>query len=131
VDEGGNQKFGFYRPDYTPRLAGVYLHNLTTILADDGASKKPDSLAYAIPNAPETVHDLLLRKSGGAFELVIWDERVKGSDDVTVQFDKAIPAAKLYDPTKGTDAIRTLDRVKSISLTLSDHPVVIEISAKR
>ncbi len=34
TDEGGNQSFGFFKPDYTPRKAAVYLHNLTTILAD-------------------------------------------------------------------------------------------------
>ena len=36
TDEAGNQRFGFYKPDYTPRKAALYLHNLTTILADKG-----------------------------------------------------------------------------------------------
>ena len=49
VDEGGNQQFGFYKPDYTPRKAAVYLHNLTTILADKGSLRKPGQLNYAIP----------------------------------------------------------------------------------
>ena len=70
VDEAGNQQFGFYRPDYTPRKAAVYLHNLTTILADPGRGtlKKPGTLAYAIPNPPPTVHDMLLQKSDGTFQ---------------------------------------------------------------
>ena len=37
TDEGGNQRFGFFQADYTPRKAAVYLHNLTTILADNGS----------------------------------------------------------------------------------------------
>ena len=41
TDEGGNQSFGFYRPDYSPRKAAIYLHNLTTILADRGLSPNP------------------------------------------------------------------------------------------
>ena len=41
TDEGGNQTFGFFKPDYTPRKAAVYLHNLTTILADRGLPAKP------------------------------------------------------------------------------------------
>ena len=41
VDEGGNQAFGFYRSDYTPRKAALYLHNLTTILADQGSARRP------------------------------------------------------------------------------------------
>ena len=32
-----------------------------------------------------------------------------------------------YDPTTGTSPIQTLADVRSISLTLSDHPVIIEI----
>jgi hypothetical protein len=34
ADEDGNQSFGFYQADYSPRKAAIYLHNLTTILAD-------------------------------------------------------------------------------------------------
>ena len=41
TDEGGNQTFGFYKPDYTPRLAATYLHNLTTILADKPPATPP------------------------------------------------------------------------------------------
>jgi hypothetical protein len=84
-DEAGNQQFGFYKPDYTPRKAAVYLHNLATILADRGAPKRRGGLAYAIPDAPATVHDLLLQRSDGTFALVVWGERVAGSDEVTVR----------------------------------------------
>jgi hypothetical protein len=40
VDEAGNQQFGFYRPDYTPRSAAVYLHNLTAIVSDLRQSRR-------------------------------------------------------------------------------------------
>src|SRR5205814_5887639 len=67
VDEGGNQQFGFYRPDYTPRKAAVYLHNLTTILADTGMQARAGALEYSITNEPEAVHDTLIQKSNGQF----------------------------------------------------------------
>jgi hypothetical protein len=101
VDEAGNQRFGFYRPDYTPRKAAVYLHNLTTILADLGSIAKAGSLGYSIPKEPETVHDLLRQKSDGTYELVVWDERLKGSDRVTVNLGGIHASVKLYDPTIG------------------------------
>ncbi len=44
TDEPGNQSFGFFKPDYTPRKAAVYLHNLTTILANQGEPTKPGQL---------------------------------------------------------------------------------------
>ncbi len=88
TDEGGNQSFGFFKPDYTPRKAAVYLHNLTTILADQGSLAKPGRLSYSIPEQPATVHEMLLQKSDGTFELVVWGERLKGADDVTVRLGR-------------------------------------------
>ena len=40
IDEGGNQSFGFFGADYTPRKAALYLHNLTNTLADKVAPVK-------------------------------------------------------------------------------------------
>ncbi len=131
VDEGGNQQFGFYRPDYTPRKAGVYLHNLTTILTDSGTGRKPGALGYTIPNQPATVHDLLLQKSDGSYWLVVWDERVSGSDSVTVELARPSVSATLYDPTVGTSAVQALHKVRSIPLSLSNHPVVLAIGGGR
>src|SRR4051812_5853640 len=75
VDEAGNQSFGFYQRDYTPRKAALYLHNLTTVLADRGTRLKPGKLDYSIANELATVHDLLLQKNDGIFELIVWAEQ--------------------------------------------------------
>jgi hypothetical protein len=129
VDEGGNQKFGFYSPDYKPRQAAVYLHNLTTILHDtDSAGWKPDSLDYSIPNQPATVHDLLLQKTNRTFALVVWNEQVKGSTRVSVEFGVTFPEVAIYDPTEGTSPARTLKDARTVPLTLSNHPVVIQMN---
>lgn len=127
VDEGGNQKFGFYRPDYTPRHAAVYLHNLTTILADNGQAQTVGKLDCSIPAEPTTVHDLLLQKSNGVFDLLVWDEQLKGSTEVTINLGSRPSQTRLYDPVMGAAPIRTLSRVSAISLTMSNHPVVLEI----
>ena len=70
----------------------MYLHNLTTILADRGAVEKPGRLDYTSRSQPPTVHDLLLQRSDGTFLLVIWDERVKGTDEMTVKL--RVPIAR-------------------------------------
>lgn len=127
TDEAGNQAFGLYRPDYTPRKSAVYLHNLTSILADDRSVAEPGKLDYSLPGKPATVHDLLLQKSNGAFELVLWGEKVKGSEVVRVDLGRPYAIVKIYDPTIGTGVIRTLENAGSVSLTLSDHPLVVEI----
>jgi hypothetical protein len=130
TDEGENQTFGFFKPDYTPRKAAVYLHNLTTILADQGALAKRGQLKYSIPEQPATVHDLLLQKSDGTLQLVIWGERLKGADEVTVNLGRTCPVLKVYDPTIGTEPLQTSAAVDSLKLTLSDHPLVVLIPSK-
>jgi hypothetical protein len=130
TDEAGNQQFGFYKPDYTPRKAAVYLHNLTSILADKGHLAKPGQLNYSIPNAPSTMHDLLLQKSDGAFDLVAWNEQVRGASRVTVSLGKRFPSVTIYDPTVGMKAIRTLTKVASVPLTLTDHPIILSLPTR-
>jgi hypothetical protein len=130
TDEGGNQTFGFFKPDYTPRKAATYLHNLTTILADKGKPDRPGRLDYVLVEQPATVHDLLLQKSDGTFVLVVWGERLKGSDDVTVRLGATYPAVRVYDPTAGTEPVRTQRRVAELKLTVSDHPLILAVEPK-
>ena len=128
TDEDGNQAFGFYRPDYSPRKAATYLHNLTTILADTGTLARPGELDVTIPDQPKTVHDLLLQHSDGTFQLIVWDERLSGQDRVTIQLGLTPISVRIYDPTIGVEPVQTLGNAAALELTLSDHPVVIAIS---
>jgi hypothetical protein len=108
----------------------VYLHNLTAILADQGSLAKPGQLNYSIPEQPATVHEILLQKSDGTFELVVWNERLKGADEVTVHLGGMYPEVKVCDPTIGTEPIQTHRGLNSLKLTLSDHPLIIAIAQK-
>jgi hypothetical protein len=126
VDEAGNQKYGFYKPDYTPRLAAVYLHNLTTILQSGGKGGGGSRAQVTVLKPPTTVHDLLLKKRNGEFAYVLWSERVKGSDEVKVDFGTPVGSVLAFDPTLGTDRIAKYEHVKSVTLKLSDHPIVLQ-----
>lgn len=130
TDEGGNQSFGLFKSDYTPRKAALYLHNLTTILADAETQNQPGQLRYSVPDQPATVHELLLQKSDGTFQLIIWDERVHGSDDVTIRFAEKLPHVTLFDPTRGTAPIQKSAGIDSLTLKLSNHPFVITIAPR-
>jgi hypothetical protein len=126
-DAGGSDAgYGMFEGDYKPKLSATYLHNLTALLADDGPAPA-GKLEYGLANPPATVHDLLLRKKSGMFELVVWNEKVSGADDVTVSLDRPRAEVKVYDPTAGTSPIKVLQATGSVPLKLSDHPVVIEI----
>jgi hypothetical protein len=111
TDEGGNQSFGFYKADYSPRKAAIYLHNLTTILADKGTLAKPGQFDFAITNQPKTVQELLLQHSDGTFQLTVWGERLSGQDRVTVHLGVTRVSVRIYDPTTGIEPVKTLTNV--------------------
>jgi hypothetical protein len=119
--------YGFYKQDYTtPRKAAYYLHNFTTILADNGPLNSPGKVDYSIPNRPATVHDLLMQKNDGTFELAIWGEQVKGANKITVNLGVPYKIVRVYDPTISAKPLETLDKIKSVPLTVSDHVLIVE-----
>jgi hypothetical protein len=125
-DDPGQGYWGLFHTNYTAKRSATCLHNLTTILTDK-ISSTPGSLKYSVPGEPTTVHDLLLQKSNGAFELAVWGEQVSGSNNITVNLGAAFATVHVYDPTVGISAIQTLRKVASVPLTPSDHPLIIEI----
>lgn len=127
TDEEGVQSFGFFRPDYSPRTAAHYLHNLTRILADESMKSSPARLDYSIEPQHETVHDLLLQHSDGAFQLVIWGEALEGESTVTIKLKKSVATASIFDPTIGTLPIAKHTDTSEIVLTIGNHPIVVTL----
>jgi hypothetical protein len=119
--------WGLFHTDYTPKPSATYLRNLTRILEDTSSSFTPRQVNYSIPSEPATVHDLLIQKCHGTFDLAVWDERVTGSDQVIVNLGSQYKSVVLYDPTVCTGASQRLRNVSSVVLSLSNHPVIIEI----
>ena len=76
------------------------------------------------------MHEMLLQKSDGTFALVVWSERLKGADEVTVHLGGTYPTVKVYDPTIGTEPVQTHRGVDALKLTLSDHPLILAIVPK-
>ncbi|QQO35944.1 RHS repeat protein [Bradyrhizobium diazoefficiens] len=139
-DTDPQSHFGLFYDDGTPKLAATAVHNLTTILNDDGTgSGQPTSpLSYTLSNMPDSGNSLVLGKSNGAYDLVVWaepkvwDPRTNTeisnpSQTVTVQLDGVHQSIKVYDPTGGTDPIETFTNVSSFTIPVSDHPIIIEI----
>ena len=110
--EGGNGNQGLFNSNSTPKLAATYIHNLTTILADKMPVASPGTLNYSIIDEPATVHDLLIQKSTGTFELVVWDENVRGSDNVRINLGRTYAAVNIYDITVGTSPMQTITNVR-------------------
>ncbi|MBH5402629.1 RHS repeat protein [Bradyrhizobium sp. CNPSo 4010] len=134
--------FGLFNSDGTPKLAATAIHNLTTILADDGKGglQPTDPLNYTLSNMPATGNSMVLGKSNGAYELVVWAEPKLWNDatdtelsnaaqTVTVNLGSVHHTVKVYDTLTGTTAIASYTDVSSITIPVSDHPLIIEIDA--
>lgn len=134
--------FGLFNSDGTPKLAATAIHNLTTILSDDGKGGLPptDPLNYTLSNMPATGNSMVLGKSNGAYELVVWAEPKLWNDatdtelsnpvqTVTVNLGAVHHTVKVYDTLTGTTAIASYTDVSTITIPVSDHPVIIEIDA--
>ena len=118
--------WGLFNVDYTPKPSAVFLHNLTTILGDTSSDSAAAEVQYSIDEQPPTVHDLLLQKRDGTFDLAIGAEKAKGSENVTVHLSSADGLINVYDPTVGTTPVKSLQGGAPINLMMSDHPLIVE-----
>lgn len=127
-DEPAHESYAFYKLDYTPKKAAVYLHNFTTVLSDDDLQFSPGNLNYSMQTDSETVHDLLLQKNNGNFYLVVWGERFIGDEDlVTINFGTKYKLIHVYDPTLGQEILTTHKNKNSITFSVSNHPIILEL----
>jgi trimeric autotransporter adhesin len=134
--------FGLFNSDGTPKLAATAIHNLTTILNDNGnGGHTPTApLGYSLSGLPDSGNSMVLGKSNGAYDLVVWAEPQIWNDatsteiaastqPVTVNLGSVHQSVNVYDPLNGTTPIATYSNVSQIVVPVSDHPLVIEIDA--
>jgi hypothetical protein len=133
--------FGLFHGDGTPKEAATAVHNLTSILSDsasDSQSFTTGSLSYTLENLPSTGNSMLLEKSSGAYDLVVWNEPQIWDEntlsqisvaptDVTVQLGSTYQTVEVFDPLQGNTPVQTLNDVSSVTLSLTDHPLIVEV----
>lgn len=124
--EGGDGHQGLFHEDWTPKQAATFIHNLTAILADDKDVATPSAVNYSIPDQPRRVHDLLMQKSSGQFNLAIWGERVRGADDIVLNLGSVRKNVKIYDTTVGTEPVQTIGETAVVKLNVSDHAFIVQ-----
>jgi hypothetical protein len=121
--------FGLIGSDHaTPKLSGTYLHNLTKILADTSSAFTPTAIGYSISDMPSTGHSMLLQKSDGTYDLVVWGEAFGSgrTSSITVNLGASYGTVKIYDVTVGPTPAQTLSGASSVSLMINDHPLIVE-----
>ncbi|TCR06129.1 hypothetical protein EDF70_10182 [Neorhizobium sp. JUb45] len=134
--------FGLFEQDGTPKEAAIALHNLTTILGfgDDGTADGIIDVDYTLAGAPADTHSMLMEKSGGVYDLVVWRDALVFDDitdtditnpptTVTINLGRTESIIRVYDPMQGLTPIAVYQNVSSFTIPLSDSPLIIEVGA--
>lgn len=137
----GDDGFGLFGTSNQPKEAATAIHDLTTILADSGSKAATFTLApltYTLTHLPATGSSLELQKSSGATDIVVWNEpqiwnEAAGKEvtaatvQTTVTLGATYATVKVFDPLVSASAIETLHNVSSLTLALTDHPLIVEV----
>lgn len=132
------KNFGLFHSDGTPKSAATGVHNLLSLLADSGTAA-PASLSYTLSGMPSSASSQLLNKSDGTFWLAVWnDVRLSGPTSPTpiivppvnvgLSLTSSARTLAVYDPLVGTSAVQTVSNSASLTFSLPDHPVLIQIT---
>lgn len=133
--------FGLFNADGTAKAAATDIHNLTTILADAGATAgtfAPTVPGFVVPALPAGASSLLLQKSSGVWDLVLWNsslpvwagtgEAPLNQADFTMPLGGTYASVKIYNSILSTTPEQTFTNVSSLSLSLGKEMQIIEIA---
>jgi len=129
--------FGLFNADGTAKPAATDIGNLVSLLSDKGTAT-PGTLSYSLSGLPGTASSMLLQKSDGTFDIVIWNGGAtlyNGTADVTpptaavtVTFGGVQQRVSVYDPITGRAALQSVANAGSVTFGLSADPVIVEVA---
>ena len=134
--------YGLFATDGAIKLTGQAMHNLTTILADPGGSagQPTDQLGFTLNGLPANSHSLLLEKSSGVFDIIVWTENnslynaqthtlsLAPITPWTLSFDNGAQNVTVYDPLWSRFPTQVAFGQTVMPMTLAGHPIIIEVS---
>jgi hypothetical protein len=137
----GDDGYGLFNPSNQPKEAATAIHDLTTILADTGTDASTfttTAIGYSVTGLPATGNSMVIQKSNGASDIVVWNEPAiwnestgteitAATQDVTVQLGATYQKVEVFDPLSGSAPTETLTNVSSVALGLTDHPLIVEV----
>jgi serralysin len=127
--DDGSGLFGLMNQDGTAKPAGTALHNLTSLLADTGATANTftaGTLSYTLAGSTANDNALLMEKSDGTYWLSLWNED-DAAHTVTLTLGGAATEIKVFNPVTGVTAVQDVKGVASTTLSISDSPSIVEV----
>lgn len=136
----GDEGFGLFASPGQPQLSGQYLHALTSLLDDAGASASSfpvTPLGYTLSGLTSSIGTQLLQKSNGEWWLAIWDNATNwdfghaqpitvGPTNVTLSLSGGNRTLASYNVVKGTNAVQKASSAR-ITVPVDDSVTLIQI----
>ena len=139
----GDEGFGFFYPDGSPKLLATAMHNLTAILRDPEPAP-PNHRALpevTLDGLPASGQSLRLTRADNAADILVWAEpkiwEVSAGAEipapksrVTVTLKTAAGQIKVFDPLIGQDPISVVSSGTTVTVEVTDHPVIIQVTPR-
>jgi hypothetical protein len=133
--------WGLIRSNGTEKPAFSALKNLIAELSDAAEPVNLGQLVWSLDSNNTNLHHLLLQKSTGEFDLVLWQEvssyDYKRQTDVVnppqhtiLTLNRKARSITLYEPVIQSQPLRTFGNSARIALEIPDHPLVVRIVFK-
>jgi len=134
--------YGLFTATGGAKPSAVAIHNLTGLLADPGAGSNtftPRALNYTLTGLPASGSRLLIQKSNGVYDLVVWAEptiwnavthtRIRvAPTTVSVDLGAIFKSVAVFDPLSSASPISSASNAQTLTLAVTDHPLVIQVS---
>jgi hypothetical protein len=133
--------WGLIRADGSEKPAFVALKRLIEDLNDNSEPVSEKLLDWTLSEGQPTIHHLLLEKTNGEFDLVLWQEipsyDTNGQRDIvippartTLHLQRAARVVTVYEPVLQDGALRRYANVSMVPLQIPDHPLIVAIDSK-
>jgi len=130
--------WGLIRADRSEKPAFIAVKRLIEELNDTATPARLHSLAWSLESKDSRIHHVLLEKSSGEFDLVLWQETPSydtfwqkdiSNSPIATTLTLADPARRviLYEPSVQGDPLKEWKDTAKIPLAIPDHPLVIRI----
>ncbi len=137
IDANVDDHLGEFHDDWTPKPGATAIHNLTTLLQNEGSGRPSARLNYSVRGLPSTGHTLLLG-SDTSFDIAVWIDATvydpQHNADIaapaySASIDLGTPFSniRVYDPLVGTAPIAAYSNLSKVKITVSDHPVIVQV----
>jgi hypothetical protein len=133
--------WGLIRADGTEKPAFASLKRMIAELNDSTEPRSLAQFSWSLSKADAQVHHLLLEKSNGEVDLVLWNEvpsyNLRTQKDIanppletTLHLAKAAARVTVYEPVRQDAPVGTYVNTAALPLAIPDAPVVVEIDLK-